>query len=587
MKKRLKYKILSSIGRNIPSNIFWGFDIHNGELVALKVLHNYQLSGQDFLSKLNFILSLDHPNIVAYRNVEYMGNIGYLVMDYAEGGSLRQVFSPANNCTLDRSLQLIIDILAGLEYAHNRGVIHGNLKPENILLKLNNNGWKAQIADFNLISSKISIDLSVTKKELIYQAPEQLNGQSFYSSDIYGVGVILFELLTGKPPVFQDSAMKLPPDDRIPLILHSAIAKALQPQSDKRFLNAGKMLKSIQLAKEILNKTQPNLALQLSLPSNYFSNTLTIISQEKLLQPITHLAINSQQVYLATRKCLAGKLYSDSALTGKAIKEWQIFLDGYVESLEIRPQGCFALTKSASIYYLPQKITTEQFNFFSKTSLPILSLPTKKLITSIDPQGTWLGLVHIPNKVQNISWEILQLPSLKVVGTPKLQSFPNRIIALDRRYGLAICSKKEQGQHITTLQWFNRRGHCLGNYSLSVALRLITYNPQYGDRLFAIEGGHNNLTMGLIIDLKPLQVTRIPLPLTPSFIIPQTRGYLLCDRQGKMVIVNGENNRLSQFQIPLKSSEKITAIAADHRSQLLVATWSKSGGNLWQLSIDK
>jgi serine/threonine protein kinase len=583
VKQKSKYKIVASIGSQPLSRIFSAFDVSNGELVALKKIDDARLYDRDFVSNLNFIVSLDHPNIVACKNLEYAGNVGYLVMDYGEGGSLRQLISTTDNWNIDRSLQLIIDILSGLEYAHNRGVIHGNLKPENILLKLNNNNWQAQIADFNPINFRISLDLLPT--ESIYQAPEQLDGLSSYQSDLYGVGVILFELLTGKPPIFQNSAIKLLEEDSIPLILHSTLAKALQPQPDKRFPNAGKMLESLQLAKAILNKTQPSSALQLLKYSDRTIRSLSILSKEKLLHSVNNIAINSQQVYLETNNSLCGRLYLDSTLTGEPIKEWQIFLDGYLETLEIRPQGCFARTKSASIYYLPEQITSEQFNFFSTTYLPIITLPAKKSIAAIDSQGTWLALAYLPNKVPDISWEILQLPSLKVVGRLTTEFLPNWMIALNRRHGLAIFAQKQQGRHTTILQWFNRRGHWLGNYSLSVALRWIIYNPQFSDRLLAIEGGSNNPTMGLIIQLKPFQVTRIILPFTPSFVIPQTLGYLLCDRQGNMAIINGKDNSLTQFQIPLEPPEKITAIAATH-SQLLVATWCKSGGNLWQLSID-
>ncbi len=597
MKQQLKYKILESIGQKKSGRVFSAFEPKSGELVALKKLSQIKLSTKDFLSKLSFVCSLDHPNIVACRNLEYKDNSRYLVMNYGEGGSLRNAIARDNFFSLDQSLQLIIDILSGLEYAHNRGIVHRNLKPENILLKLNNNGWKAQIADFELMRFNAAIDNKervFSETHTVYKAPEQFLGQSSYSSDIYGVGVLLFELLTGKPPFVGESQelmlanreCRLVIPDRIPLILHSAIAKALQPQPDRRFSNAGKMLESIQLAKEILSKTQPDTDLQLSAYSEGSDIPLTIISQEKLLQPVTYLAVNSQQVYLETKNRLCGKLYADSSLTGKAIKQWQIFLDGNLDSLEIRPQGCFAVTKSACIYYSPQKITTKQFNFFSTTSLPIISLPTKKLVTTIDPQGYWLGLAYIPSKVQGVTWEILQLPSLKVVRSQQLQSLPDRLIALNRRYGLAMFSTKQQQQFTTTLRLFNRRGNWLGNYSLSVALRLVTYNPQFGDRLLAIEDSKNNPTMGLLIDLKPLQVRRIPLPFNPAFIIPQTQGYLLCDRQGRIAIVNGENNRVSLFQIPITQGERITAIAATNPSQLLVATWSRLGGSLLQLSLD-
>ena len=597
MKKQLKYKIVESISSNSINRIFTAFDSNNGEMVVLKEITKERILSEDFLDKINLVLSLDHPNIAAYRHLEYQGNSSYLVMDYGEGGNLRHAIVDAKNCSLDRSLQLIIDILSGLAYAHNRGIVHCNLKPENILLKLNNRGWKAQIADFELLKFDRVIDYKNFDEGLDnpYQAPEQFGGKSSYSSDLYGVGVLLFELLTGKPPLANKSmesnlaqrncTLVIP--DCIPLILHSAIAKALQPQPDRRFPNAGKMLESIQLAKEILSATQPDIALQLSADDDRDFTPLQVVSQEKLLQPVTNLAINSQQVYLETKNRLIGKLSVDSSLTGTAINQWQIFLDNNIETLQIRPQGCFVSTQSASVYYSPQHITSRQFQFFSKTSLPILSLPTnQKLLMTIDPQGYWMSLAYILSKTQDIVWEIIKLPHLKVIHSQTLTSLPSRLIALNRRYGLAIFSEKYHHQATTTLRLFNRRGNWLGNYRLAIALRLVSYNPLFSDRILAIEDSDRNSTMGILINLKPFQVTRIPLPFTPTWIIPQTQGYLLSDRQGKIAIVNCENNSISQFKLPLTPRERITAIATDDRSQILTAVWSNVGGRLVQLSMD-
>ena len=589
MKKQLKYKIVELISSTSLNRIFAAFDSNNGEMVVLKEITKNQISSEGFLDKINLVLSLDHPNIVAYRQLEYQGNNRYLVMDYGEGGNLRHAIVDSKNFSLDQSLQLIIDILSGLVYAHNRGIVHRNLKPENILLKLNNRGWKAQIADFDLLKFDTEINYKNFDERLDnpYKAPEQFEGKSSYSSDLYGVGMLLFELLTGKPPLANKSIKSnltqrnctLVIPDCIPLILHSAIAKALQPQPDKRFPNAGKMLESIQLAKEILSATQPDIALQLSAYDDRDLTPLQVISQEKLSQPVTNLGINSQQVYLETKNRLSGKLYVDSSLTGTAINHWQIFLDNDMETLQIRPQGCFVCTQSASIYYSPQHITSKQFQFFAKTSLPILSLPTnQKLLMTIDPQGYWMSLAYILSKTQDIVWEIIKLPNLKVI--------PSRLIALNRRYGLAIFSEKHHHQATTTLRLFNRRGNWLGNYRLAVALRLVTYNPLFGDRLIAIEDSERNSTVGILINLKPFQVTRIPLPFTPTWIIPQTQGYLLSDRQGKIAIVNCNNNRISQFKLPLTPKERVTAIATNDRSQILAAIWSNVGGKLLQLSME-
>ncbi|GAB4527655.1 MAG: hypothetical protein Tsb0014_08550 [Pleurocapsa sp.] len=301
------------------------------------------------------------------------------------------------------------------------------------------------------------------------------------------------------------------------------------------------------------------------------------MSPEHLSQPVTHLAVASQQVYLAKGNRVEGRIYQDNTLAEEVIGKWEISLDGRVRKLDIRPQGCF-VTTGGSLYYLPHKINTQEFRFFASTFLPIISLPTTQLTTAISPQGHWLTISYIPSKPQNPIFEILKLPN-SVVRSRQEGKFYHHLIAVDRRYGMALTDN--EGEQKTDLCLFNRRGNWLGKFALSLSLDLVTYNPNFSDRFLAIEP--NNPGVALLIELQPFQVSRIGIAIAPSFVIPYQSGYLLSDNRGRMVTINANNQKTSQFQVFLEESEVITAIAATACFQLLIATWSENRGNLYRL----
>ncbi len=259
-----QYQILHLIGQGQFGRVFCAIHRQNEELVALKELDRKRFATRLFLRELGFLVTLQHPNIVSCRGLEYGPTGRYLVMDYCRGGTLRELMESENKPDSLESLKLITDILLGLEYAHDRDIVHCDLKPENILLEPQEKGWTARISDFGIarLSEKVNsvkISLGDTGSPA-YMAPERFYGHYSCASDLYAIGVILFELLVGERPfsgIFRDlrnahlnQTITIP--DTVPLSVRSIISRALQKLPQRRFASASEMLKSIQMATEVL-----------------------------------------------------------------------------------------------------------------------------------------------------------------------------------------------------------------------------------------------------------------------------------------------------------------------------------------------
>ncbi len=265
-KYQSQYQILHSLGQGQYGQVFCAAHLQTKELVALKELDLKQFPTKMFLRELGFLVTLQHPNIVSCRGLEYSLTRRYLVMDYCQGGTLRELIESEEKIEPLQSLKLIIDILLGLEYARDRNVVHRDLKPENILLEPQEDGWTARIADFGIArlgSQTNSTPKSGDTGSPAYMAPEQFYGHYSHASDLYAVGVMLYELLVGERPfsdIYQNlrnshlnKTVSIP--DVVPFLLRSTISKALQKLPQRRFASATQMLKSIKLATVVLNES--------------------------------------------------------------------------------------------------------------------------------------------------------------------------------------------------------------------------------------------------------------------------------------------------------------------------------------------
>ncbi|MGA1356902.1 MAG: serine/threonine-protein kinase [Prochlorothrix sp.] len=248
---RSKYRVLGLVGQGQFGKVYCAAHRKTGRLFALKALDHRRFPTHQFLRELRFLLSLRHPNIAGCQALEHTATGRYLVMDYCEGGTLRSLMEGEHPLSLGQSLQLTREILMGLDHAHQRGVIHCDIKPENILLRLKASGWICQITDFGIARlSQENRAGSGSTGSPAYMAPERFYGQYHANADLYAVGVILYEFLVGSRP-FSGTPMELMTahlnrsltiPETVPLPLQGVIEKALQKLPARRFQSAQEML---------------------------------------------------------------------------------------------------------------------------------------------------------------------------------------------------------------------------------------------------------------------------------------------------------------------------------------------------------
>ena len=338
MVKKSNYKILDLVGRGQFGRVYAAVELQSGTLVALKELNTKQLSTSSFLRELTFLVTLDHFNIVTCKALELQQNKRYLVMDYCEGGTLRNLLDNVSKIGLSQSLQLIIDVLKGLEFAHARGIIHRDLKPENILLKSSDRGYSAHIADFGIAKlNQETEDPNVLGNtgSPAYMAPEQFYGEYSYNCDLYGLGVVLYELVVGDRPfegmpkdlltAHLSKPVKIPVD--LPFLLRSAIGKALCKLPQRRFQTAAEMRSSLELVREIID-SEARSSTANKVRSNF--TAIAADSQSEFEARILHLEITSDRVYLGTNSSLI--IQSGNTNSSQTVVESKITFDEPIRS---------------------------------------------------------------------------------------------------------------------------------------------------------------------------------------------------------------------------------------------------------------
>jgi eukaryotic-like serine/threonine-protein kinase len=202
-----RYVLERELGRGGMATVYLARDVHRRQAVAVKVMHPElvaDLGGERFLREVGIAASLAHPLIVPLSESGNAGGVPYYVMPYVDGESLHARLQRERRLPLEEALQITHDVAAALGYAHGCGVLHRDVKPENILLA----GGRALVADFGLARAIGAADYrKLTKTGVIvgtvyYMSPEQLREDRDLDqrTDIYSLGCILYEMLTGGPP---------------------------------------------------------------------------------------------------------------------------------------------------------------------------------------------------------------------------------------------------------------------------------------------------------------------------------------------------------------------------------------------------
>ncbi|MBE3588968.1 MAG: Stk1 family PASTA domain-containing Ser/Thr kinase [Thermoanaerobacteraceae bacterium] len=254
-----RYEILEQLGGGGMAIVYKGRDTFLNRLVTIKMLRPEFSSDQDFTRRFRreaqAVASLSHPHIVSIYDVGQEEGVQYLVMEYVDGEDLKTLIRREGALDVARAVQIALQVLEALEHAHENNIVHRDIKPHNILLT---RSGRAKLTDFGI--AREATAATVTQTDTIvgsvhYLSPEQARGEvAGPKSDIYSLGVVLYEMLTGTVPFAGDSPISVaikhiqeepePPSRRNPAIppaLEQVVLRALAKNPGQRFASAREM----------------------------------------------------------------------------------------------------------------------------------------------------------------------------------------------------------------------------------------------------------------------------------------------------------------------------------------------------------
>jgi serine/threonine-protein kinase len=270
-----KYKIMGLLGEGAMGVVYRATDSVIGRTVAVKVMSEsiarHAELRQRFMHEAQAAGSMQHPNIISLYDLGELGGHLYIVMEYVEGVDLAQLISSRKPLTLQTKLDIIIDVLSGLSYAHKRGIVHRDIKPANIRIA---EDGRAKIMDFGVAHLSTS-ELTVTGTVVgtpAYMAPEQITGsRTMPATDLFATGAVLYELVTGakafSAPTIQSLYFKIVSEPPVPIVevlpglppeLNRIIGKALEKDPKDRYATALDMANDLtQLRATLSDATRP------------------------------------------------------------------------------------------------------------------------------------------------------------------------------------------------------------------------------------------------------------------------------------------------------------------------------------------
>ena len=272
------YRIESVAARSGMASIFRGSDVHTGRPVAIKVPHPEMESDPIFFDRFKreeaICKDLDHPGILKVIAEDGRSRV-YMVMEWVEGRLLRHVLNEQGKLPQERAIRIALRILNALDYLHNHGIVHRDLKPENIMINAEDG---IKIIDFGIAAKAGARRITFTKLSQTmgtpdYISPEQVKGKRGDArSDLYALGVMLYEMLTGKVPftgpnafiIMNDRLLNnpVPPremDPTIPPQLQEIIYRALERDPKNRYATAREFARDLQHPEQVGVADRPEL----------------------------------------------------------------------------------------------------------------------------------------------------------------------------------------------------------------------------------------------------------------------------------------------------------------------------------------
>ena len=257
-----RYKILDHLGTGGMATVWLGYDTILDRQVAIKTF-KIDANDEDTVKRFNreakAVTSLSHPNIVSIYDVENEGEFYYLILEYVEGMTLKDYMIKNPRIPIETIVHIAKQIAAGLSHAHQNGIIHRDIKPQNILM---NENLTCKITDFGIARAYGDTTLTQTNQMLgtvYYLSPEQARGNvATAQSDIYSLGILIFEMITGQIPFKGESAVAIAlkhlqeelPDidkfrDNIPQSVKNIVLQATMKNPNERYISSKELFEDL------------------------------------------------------------------------------------------------------------------------------------------------------------------------------------------------------------------------------------------------------------------------------------------------------------------------------------------------------
>jgi serine/threonine-protein kinase len=262
-----RYRILELIGSGGMANVYKAVDQTTNKVVAVKMLKDEHLEDADFLRRFEreaqAVLSLSHENIVKSQDVGEDNGVPYIVLEYVEGSTVKEIIEREGALSPRVAVSVASQVLSGLSHAHERGIIHRDVKPQNVIITPSG---RAKLTDFGIARDVASTTRTFAGTNVIgsvhYLSPEQARGDEVTAeSDIYSCGIMLYEMLLGEVPFAGENSVAIalkhlheeitPPmeaDPKIPRALSDIIVKATSKKPSMRYHSATEMREDLQRA---------------------------------------------------------------------------------------------------------------------------------------------------------------------------------------------------------------------------------------------------------------------------------------------------------------------------------------------------
>ena len=257
-----KYRILSSLGSGGFGTVYLAEDTWIDKKVALKVPHKQNLDFSEMLKEPRLLASMSHPNIVTVLTAEKQDDVFFIVMEYVPGETLEHLIVREGVLDLARALDFSCQICNAVDHAHGVGILHRDLRPGNMLVS---ESGMLKVTDFG--TSRF-LEIAAHGTTVIgsppYMAPEQFHGKAVFASDIYSVGVTMYQMLTGSMPydtpapkdiarLARGELLSAPriKNPKIPKAINDIVLRAMAPEPTERYQRASEVLNDLLAAREI------------------------------------------------------------------------------------------------------------------------------------------------------------------------------------------------------------------------------------------------------------------------------------------------------------------------------------------------